>query len=66
MDFDQFVQDITENKWNVFGTEVYESGKLTHSFGDTSGLHEIYSATKTVLSVATGLTRRLSRKRIRM
>ena len=55
MDFDQFVQDITENKWNVFGTEVYESGKLTHSFGDTDGLHEIYSATKTVLSVATGI-----------
>ena len=55
MNFDQFVKDIQENNWNVFGTEVYESGKLTHSFGDTDGLHEIYSATKTVLSVATGI-----------
>ena len=55
MNFDQFVKDIQDNNWNVFGTEVYENGKLTHSFGDTSGLHEIYSATKTVLSVAFGI-----------
>ena len=55
MDFDQFVKDITDNKWNVFGTEVYENGKLLHSFGDTTGLHEIYSATKTVLSIAVGI-----------
>ena len=34
---------------------MYENGVLMHSFGDTSGLHEIYSATKTVLSVATGI-----------
>ncbi len=55
MNFDQFVKDIQDNNWNVFGTEVYENGALTHSFGDTSGLHEIYSATKTVLSVAFGI-----------
>ncbi len=55
MNFDQFVKDIQDNNWNVFGTEVYENGELTHSFGDTSGLHEIYSATKTVLSVAFGI-----------
>ena len=48
MKFDQFVKDIQDNNWNVFGAEVYENGELTHSFGDTSGLHEIYSATKTV------------------
>ena len=55
MKFDQFVKDIQVNKWNVFGTEVYENGELKHSFGDTTGLHEIYSATKTVLSVAVGI-----------
>ena len=55
MDFEKFVKDITENRWNVFGTEVYENGKLTHRYGDTTGLHEIYSATKTVLSVAVGI-----------
>ena len=55
MDFEGFVKEIKENKWNVFGTEVYQDGELTHSYGDTSGLHEIYSATKTVLSVAAGI-----------
>ena len=55
MDFNAFVKDITDNKWNVFGTEVYEDGELKYSFGDTDGLHEIYSATKTVLSVAFGI-----------
>ena len=55
MDFKSFTDDIEKNKWNVFGTEVYEDGKLTHSWGDTKGLYEIYSATKTILSVAVGI-----------
>ena len=55
MDFDRFVKDITDNNWNVFGAEVYQNGELKHSYGDTTGLHEIYSATKTVLSVAVGI-----------
>ena len=56
MDFDAFVKDIRDNKWNVFGTEVYKDGKLIHSYGDTTeNLHLIYSATKTVLSVAVGI-----------
>ena len=55
MNFEAFVNDIESNKWNVYGVEVYEAGKLTHSFGDTTGLHHIYSATKSVLSVAVGI-----------
>ncbi|MBR2551329.1 MAG: serine hydrolase [Clostridiales bacterium] len=55
MDFEAFVRDITEHGWNVFGTEVYENGLLTHSFGDVTGIHELQSATKTVLSVAAGI-----------
>lgn len=55
MNFDAFVNDIKDHGWKVFGTEVYEFGKLIHSYGDTSGLHEIYSATKTVLSAAVGI-----------
>ena len=54
--FGAFVKDIQENHWNVFGVEVYENGELTHSYGDTQeNLHELYSATKTVLSVAAGM-----------
>ena len=56
MNFEAFTDDIVKNKWNVFGAEVYEKGELTHRFGDTEeNLHEIYSATKTVLSAAVGI-----------
>ena len=56
MNFDAFVKDIEDNKWNVFGVEVYEKGELTHCYGDTTeNLHELYSATKTVLSIAVGI-----------
>ena len=55
MDFDSFVKDIKTNNWNVFGAEVYQNGELKYSYGDTSEPHEIYSATKTVLSVAVGI-----------
>lgn len=56
MDFDAFVKDIRDNSWNVFGVEVYSKGELIHSYGDTcKNLHKIYSATKTVLSVAVGI-----------
>ena len=56
MNFDAFVNDIETNKWEVFGTEVYENGTLAHSWGDTTeNLHDIYSMTKSVLSIAVGI-----------
>ena len=56
MDFNSFVSDIENNGWNVFGTEVYEDGRLIHSWGDTqNGIHEIYSAAKAVTSIAFGI-----------
>ena len=55
MDFEAFVKDITDNKWNVYGAEVYENGILTHSFGDTEGMYDLYSATKTITSIAVGI-----------
>jgi len=56
MDFDAFVKDIQDNSWNVFGVEVYKKGQLIHSYGDTrENTHNIYSAAKTVLSVAVGI-----------
>ena len=56
MNFDAFVDDIKKNSWNVHGVEVYEEGILTHSYGDTKdNIYSIYSATKTILSVAVGI-----------
>lgn len=56
MNFDAFVADIEKNAWKVHGVEVYENGKLTHSYGDTvDDIYDIYSATKTILSIAVGI-----------
>lgn len=56
MDFNLFVKDITENSWNVHGAEVYKQGQLLHSYGDTNDRrYPIYSATKSVLSLAVGM-----------
>lgn len=56
MDFNAFINDIRTNSWNVFGAEVYTDGSLTHSWGDTT-IHRypIYSATKTITSIAIGM-----------
>ena len=56
MDFEAFVNDIRKNHWNVFGVEVYKGGELVYSYGDTiQNRHPIYSATKTITSIAVGL-----------
>lgn len=56
MNFEGFIKDIEKNQWDVFGIEIYENGDLTHTYGDTTeNLHELYSATKTVLSIAVGM-----------
>ncbi len=56
MNFNKFIQEIEQNHWNVYGVEVYENGVLTHTYGDTEeNLHGIYSATKTILSIAVGI-----------
>lgn len=55
MNFNGFVEDIKKNDWNVFGVEVYVDGKLAHQYGDTEERHPIYSATKTITSIAAGM-----------
>ncbi len=56
MNFEQFVADIKNNEWNVFGAEVYKDNKLLHSYGDTNeGIYNIYSATKSIVSIAVGI-----------
>lgn len=53
MDFNAFVNDIESNQWNVFGAEVYENGRLIHTYKDTDQTKfPIYSATKTIVSIA--------------
>uniref|UniRef100_UPI00405674DD serine hydrolase domain-containing protein n=1 Tax=Acetatifactor sp. TaxID=1872090 RepID=UPI00405674DD len=55
MNFNAFVEDIQKNNWKVFGVEVYVDGKLVHQYGDTTEMrYPIYSATKTITSIAAG------------
>ena len=55
MNFNAFIEDIKKNHWNVFGVEVYQDGKLAHQYGDTWTRYPIYSATKTITSIAVGM-----------
>ena len=56
MNFEGFTQDIINNGWAVHGVEVYKDGKLTYSFRDTKeNTYPIYSCTKSILSIATGI-----------
>lgn len=56
MNFNAFIQDIEQNHWQVYGVEVYKDGELVHSYGDTTERrYPIYSATKTITSMAVGL-----------
>lgn len=56
MEFEAFVNAVEKESLNVYGIEVYEDRTLTHSYGDTDdNLHDIYSATKSILSIAVGI-----------
>ena len=56
MAFEAFVKDIRDNRWNVYGSEVYEAGRLTYEYGDTQkSRYPIYSATKTITSIGAGI-----------
>ena len=56
MNFNALIKEIETRQWDVYGMEVYENGRLTHSYGDTldSGF-PIYSATKSIISIAAGI-----------
>ena len=56
MNFNAFMNDIEKNQWKVHGVEVYQEGQLIHSWGNTCETKfPIYSATKTVTSIAVGM-----------
>ena len=55
MDFERFTDDIARNNWNVHGVTVHVQGKLAHSYKDTKSKYPIYSATKSILSLAVGI-----------
>lgn len=58
MDFQAFVQNIEKNQWQVHGVEVYINHKQIWKYGETlSQRFPIYSATKTITSLAVGMAK---------
>lgn len=55
MNFAGFEQDIAAYNWPVYGAEVYQNGTLVYSYGDTAHPYELYSITKSILSIAVGM-----------
>ena len=56
MNFQKFLDTVTENHWQLFGVEVYSGGRLIHDFHlEPVRRYPIYSATKTITSLAVGI-----------
>ena len=56
MNFQAFVDEIQQNGWTVYGVQVHRNGRLIHQYGDISAhRYPIYSATKTITSLAAGM-----------
>lgn len=55
--FEEFIKDIETNRWKVHGVELYKEGSLVNSWGNTTSKFPIYSATKTILSIAMGIAK---------
>ncbi len=56
MKFDLFIEEIQKNQWEIFDVEVFENGKILHEWHrDGIERHMVYSATKTITSLAAGM-----------
>ncbi len=54
--FQGLVNEIELNKWSVHGVEMYQDSRLVEAYGDTiKNRYPIYSATKTITSIAVGM-----------
>lgn len=56
MRFQRFLDTVKENHWQLFGIEVYSGGQVIHScHREPIRRYPIYSATKTITSLAVGI-----------
>ena len=55
MHFADFVADIEAYHWPVYAAEGYQDGTLIYSYGDTTHPYQVYSITKSILSIAVGM-----------
>lgn len=56
MQFEQFLKTVKENRWELYGIEVFHKGEIIHKYERAEEKpHPIYSATKTITATAAGL-----------
>lgn len=53
--FKDFLQELNQNNWKVHGIQIVKNNKLIHQYGDCTTRYPIYSATKSILSLAVGM-----------
>ncbi len=56
MDFQAFIDTVKQNNWEFYGIEVFQSGQIIEQFHENPiTRHPIYSATKSITSLAVGM-----------
>lgn len=56
MNFDAWIHEIKERRYAVHGIEIYKEGRLLYQYGITEDKRfPVYSATKTITSLAAGM-----------
>ena len=55
MHFQNFVDTVKQNAWELHGIEVFQRGQVVEQYHANPGRHPIYSATKSITSLAVGM-----------
>ena len=55
MNFQGFIDNIKQNQWELHGIEVFQNGQIVEQYHPNPGRHPIYSATKSITSLAVGM-----------
>lgn len=53
--FRDFIEELNQNNWEIHGIQIVKDSKLIHQYGDCITRYPIYSATKSILSLAVGI-----------
>ncbi len=55
MNFQGFVDTVKQNQWELYGIEVFQKGRIVEEYYVSPKRHPIYSATKSITSLAVGM-----------
>lgn len=55
MNFQNFIDTVKQNNWELHGIEVFYKGQIVEKYQEKPERHPIYSATKSITSLAVGM-----------